>query len=604
MFETVTFVLGHYLMLAIFVWAFYGYGKLWEFALRLPPAGDRVLRAALRVAAGMGVFIIAMQLAGMLGGLGKDVVRLLLVAGMLLVFLRGSAQAALHAGIAAGSRPVGWNIWYCRVCWLAFAATLLLLVTAPLYPPVHWDDLMYHLPHVREWLRAGRLTINEWIRYPYFPFNFHLLFAASMAVTGDLNSGLMHALAGWLAALVLYRAAANLAGPVSGFIAAFLWLFLAKGLFETSYIDMGVALFILCAVVFFFMWLQDGRRQPALLVAAAFFLGLAAGTKYQAVVYLPFFALGALIHERRAGVWLKATLAFLLPCAFWYVRNTILTGNPVNPLAGGIFGYTDWNEADYAWQLADLRNARGWPPAELWLALLPLAFAAAWRDAGVRWLMLLSLYAVAVWCITSGYDRYLLPYYPVLSLLAALGIAYLARALPAFASAAGWQAAARRGAAAGAWALRSTAAGALVFALVSGLLAVKALPLLAASLQRLPVNADQRHGHIAAHARHFGLLHGLQVSCPDAKVYQFGLEGGLFYGPRLTHGDHFGPWRYRDYENLSAPQLHQRLAEQGFALLALDARNAERLEAQADFRKYFEPVAASNGDKAYRLLTP
>lgn len=42
---------------------------------------------------------------------------------------------------------------------------------APLGPPISWDELMYHLPQARQWALSGQLSVNEWLRYPWFLYN-------------------------------------------------------------------------------------------------------------------------------------------------------------------------------------------------------------------------------------------------------------------------------------------------------------------------------------------------------------------------------------------------------------------------------------------------
>ena len=36
------------------------------------------------------------------------------------------------------------------------------------------------------WRRTGSLGIDEWLRYPWFPYNFNLLFAGALLVGDDV----------------------------------------------------------------------------------------------------------------------------------------------------------------------------------------------------------------------------------------------------------------------------------------------------------------------------------------------------------------------------------------------------------------------------------
>jgi hypothetical protein len=91
--------------------------------------------------------------------------------------------------------------------------------------------------------------------------------------------------------------------------------------------------------------------------------------KYQAMPFMALFFLLVLWKVRSLPVFLKITGLTLLPCAYWYIRNYLLTGNPVAPMFPSMFGLADWNASDMAVQLTDIRNHRDWPSVVLWPAL-------------------------------------------------------------------------------------------------------------------------------------------------------------------------------------------------------------------------------------------
>ena len=124
---------------------------------------------------------------------------------------------------------------------------------------------------------------------------------------------------------------------------------------------MGVALFVLVglrrAVVV--------ARVPTIAAApaacagsalAAFFLGAGGGLEVPGAD-LPA-AGGAVRDPARApaqGLGAGARLCFLLPCIYWYARNAVMTGDPFNPIGARLFGFTNWNAADYKHQFDDVR---------------------------------------------------------------------------------------------------------------------------------------------------------------------------------------------------------------------------------------------------------
>ena len=588
MFAKISFIFEQYFTLFVFVAAFYGYGKVANAGLRVPVLSDAVLQAVLRIVLGMGVVIIALQVLGLSGFLNRSAVQIVLIIGLVIASIDFYEKTVNQI-----KQKKSRNTWYCLLVGVLFFALVAPTLALPLYPPVHWDDLMYHLPHVREWVQAEKITINEWLRYPYFPYNFNLLYVAGMAVGSELNANMLHALAGWLIAILIFRLVEKNFGILPAVLATAIWVSVSQWLFQTSYIDLGAALFIFASSISLMIWIreEDKKVQSPWLLVAAFFMGLAAGTKYQAFTYLPFFMVTVLWYERRIVVWMKIVLVFLLPCIFWYLRNGLLTGNPVNPLAGGVFGYFDWNQGDYDYQLFDLKNARNWPPKALWAGLLLLFFPAAWRDKAVRWLMLLSIYAVLVWLVTSHYDRYLLPQYPVLAVLAALAL-YYAGSLVLSSK---WKNAVHS-----IWHESHRMSTAVLAVTALGFM-VHAWPIAYRTFAAVPVTVQERHVYIYQRAMGFGLLLKLKLDFPGEKVYQVGLEGGIFYGPKPVYGDHFGPWRYRDFIYLPMQELHRKLMQHDFDILALSKAKAEEMERSPDFWKYFEKVAEDNGDTAYLL---
>jgi hypothetical protein len=90
------------------------------------------------------------------------------------------------------------------------------------------------------------------------------------------------------------------------------------------------------------------------------------------------------------------------------------------------------------------------------------------------------------------------------------------------------------------------------------------------------------------------------------RIYQWGLEGVIYYAPHPIWGDHFGPWRYRDrdIQRLSSNDLAKKLTHDGFETLLVRSDSVPGLEAKPDFRRYFQEIAGANGHKAYRILNP
>jgi len=608
------FALAQYALLGTWLFGCWGIGR-WLLGERLAapeptapgrpspgllhPIGD--LTGPIATTLGIGIWICVLQVLGIAARLDRAPVLALVATGVGLGAWRLLRDAGRHppgpAAPPGGSRRWRWrDAWSCGTTaerWTLVAVALLILPTllAPLAPPMAWDELAYHLPHAREWARTGRLVVSDWLRYPWFPYNFDLLFAVPLLWGDDVLPHLVHAATGWLTAWLIHLLAVrHLRDRVVAGMAAAIWLLLSKGQYDRAYVDMGVTLFATVAFAALHEWRSDAARGRCWLLVCAFCLGIAAGAKYQALALLPFFAFVLALRDRRPSTWLWVAGVLLLPCGYWYARNALLAGDPFSPLGGRWFGFTDWNLADYQGQLADLRDKAGWPDWLLWPALVVPFLPRARRDATVRGLLLASTWMLLVWVASSRYPRYLMTASPLLALLAAIGWARGARALrerfaplrtPRATRLAGALLMASIGVASIAWSLRHARY-------------IVPEPLAREALLRQRVNGHGMWTWLRDHADGSGIR----------RVYQLGFEESLYYAPVALlpiHGDAFGPWRYDDLVDLAPRDMHRRLVAQGFDTLVLNAERWPELAPQADFERFFLPLHAEGTARVYRL---
>lgn len=567
------YALSHYAVLAAIIAACWGVGRL--AMVRLNATAPRGLAAPLHIAAGMGIAICLLQILGLAGLLNARWVGALVASGWLVAAYQARVVLRLAPERSAARAGFGERIaWAC----LALAATTLVL--RPLAPPQAWDELMYHLPHAQQWAQSGRLQVNPWLRYPWFPYNYDLLYAAALLYGNDILPHLLHAAAGGLTAWLVYALGALHLNRIAGCAAAILWLLLTKGEFENAYIDMGVALFVLCAAVAFAQARASGER-PWLLVSG-FMLGVALGSKYQVLGLLPFFALALLWHDRRISTWLMTATSLAVPCIYWYVRNLLLTGDPFNPIGGPFFGFTDWDLGDHTGQFDDLRRNAGLPHWALWPALLAPAVPSLRRSAAARAAMWLCAWMLLVWLLSSRYPRYLMSGYPLLALLSVAACQPLARQLAAQVP--------RRLARGAAWSLLSALA---VFAVIA----------IANQIPRFAATPQDREKLLRANVNGYAMWEFARGH-PAGKIYQLGLEDSLYYAPQPVWGEVFGPWRYRDVQRLSPQQLHEKLSGWGFDAFAIDTARAPHVDRQPAFAQWFELLYSDGRVRLYRLIRP
>jgi len=579
---------AHYAAMAVFAVACWGFGRALLARIGPPGRRDAALEAAMAAAAGLGLHVCVFQAIAIAGLFGRGAVIGTVALGLLAAVLQWPAWRR-ERGPRLPSEPFGFVE---KLALLAFVLTALPALVEPLAPPAAFDELMYHLPYAREVLQSGRLGVHEWLRYPWFPYNYNLIHAGALAVGDDVLPHLLSALAGWLSVAMVYRLGAQHASRLTGLVAAAIWL--GIGDYESALIDIGVALFVLAACTALWWWREsdDPARGARWLALAAFFLGVAAGSKYQALTVLPLVAVFVVRRERRLKVWALALVCFLVPCIYWYARNAVMTGDPFNPIGARLFGFTNWNAADYKNQFDDVRAHAAWPNGFLW-GVLFVPFALAWkRSPAVRAAAVFSLYSLGVWALTSRYPRYLAASVPLIALVSVVGwqalLARLAdglrRALPA------WNA---RGLLdrAGRW------LGVLLLLVGVG----GSFYMTRRSVAAIATTPAERAAFLDAHVPGYAVMNYLREHA-TGRVYQIALSEAIYYGPAPVWGDAIGPWRYADFIVLPPAEFARKLRGLGFEAIAVGASAAPMLAAQPGFLDHFALMYEKAGAKAYRIL--
>ena len=243
-----------------------------------------------------------------------------------------------------GSAPQGAF----RAClWTLLSVAMALMLLEALAPPTSYDALRYHLRLPALYAEAG-----GWVFVPYdfnaaFPANVDMLYAIVLGLGAPGAAKLTHLLLGWLAVGAVALLARRAAGRGAGLPAAAIFYTMPVVALNSAwaYVDMGVTLYTLLAVLCVWCWWKEGRNRWLLL--GGILVGLALGTKYTGAVSIP--VLGAAILVRplwRGDVSLQramrgAFLLVLVACLVaspWLVRNWVQWGDPVYPFGAAWFG--------------------------------------------------------------------------------------------------------------------------------------------------------------------------------------------------------------------------------------------------------------------------
>lgn len=333
----------------------------------LPRRWQMIFGAAL----GLGALSILVLLGGLLGLLNRTIWISLLGAAAAAgaVRLWRIRQIARDENLGPAQSDDGSaRRW--RFLWIVAAPFLTLaLLSASNAPGFIWqeegygyDILEYHLQLPKEYIQNGAVTYMPHNVYANFPANVEMLYMLAMIVHDDvLDSGtvanMIHLFLAALtvaAAWAIGRDHSPRAGIVCGVLTATTgWLEYLAGL---AYVENGMLFFGMCAAGAALRASRaagagGGHRstetpEPALtirwLALAGVFAGLACGCKYTAapLIALPLLPVVAILPVHplakiKCGlVFVVATLAAFSP---WLVKNQLMTGNPVFPLANELF---------------------------------------------------------------------------------------------------------------------------------------------------------------------------------------------------------------------------------------------------------------------------
>lgn len=351
---------------------------------------------------------------------------------------------------------------------LAALPCLLLLLAGAMLPPADFDVREYHLQVPKEWLAAGRIGFLPHNVYGNMPLGAEMqaLLAMLLAVGergwwwGALAGKVVNACWPLITALVLFAAGRRCGSALAGIVAASLYLTLPwvsqvamAGLNDATLAGYGwVALYAVLRGIGL-LRSDDTEPKPVAtsaavrgLVLAGWLAGGAASVKYTGLAFVvPPLALLALWNGGRWNWQLPLVflLAATLSCGPWYAKNAALTGNPVYPLAGTLLdGATRTPERIAQWErvhspqpedegeIFTLRqlvgHVRTLTVTGLYLSpvLWPLAVLGAClgRPRRLAWILagLVLLLVVAWWLFTHRLERFWLPGWPLVAMLAGL----------------------------------------------------------------------------------------------------------------------------------------------------------------------------------------
>jgi len=301
--------------------------------------------------------ILTQQLLGLAGILTLGnvfILNLLIFLGLFFCFKVFKLKTGTHVLPIFNKFKTALNLtkleYFCLAIFLGFAIVKLSINL--FNPPFGWDNLNYHFTFPVEWMKHGNLdnpiVVSDDPAPSYYPINAGLIFLwfifpLKNVFLADLVSFPFLLLSG----ILVYKITREFGlGRKLSFFSMFLFM-LTPNVFkqiEVAYIDIIVCAFYLGGL-YFILRLKENFKFTYFLFAALS-LGLLIGTKTLALVYsltllFPLIFLCIFYGRKRRWLYLAALIFVLVILGgFSYIRNLIITGNPMYPVDIVVFGKT------------------------------------------------------------------------------------------------------------------------------------------------------------------------------------------------------------------------------------------------------------------------
>lgn len=330
---------------------------------------------------------------------------------------------------------------------LVLAAALLLAMT----PEIGRDALMYHLAVPKLYLKHHGFFFVPGNAYANFPLHTELLFLLGLFLKNDIlakliNFAFLPVILLGIRQFALHHLERNNLPYLSMLIFAMIPSVFIDA--HMAYSDFAVTLTTMSALIAFINW--NGRKERGWLLICAIFTGLALASKYT-TLFLPFLAfLGILLAHRNAektgpvfrDLALYLTVTALCGAPF-FIKNWLITGNPLYPFLYGIFGGKGWDPelarltdgivlymgmgrglVDYLllpWNLSVYARMDSFifdgVIGPLFLVVLPFLAAIRPKETPLKIIMVYSVLLFMFWASASQQIRYLFAIFPFLALM-------------------------------------------------------------------------------------------------------------------------------------------------------------------------------------------
>jgi len=346
-----------------------------------------------------------------------------------------------------------------RLACFILAICLVALFLLELTPEIGKDALIYHLAVPKLFIQHHGFYFIEGNVFANYPLFGEMLYIIGLTLQNDILAKFIHFI---LLLAILLGTGVFIRRQTGAHALPFLGMLIflsVPSVFITAhmaYNDLFVVYYSLGAFFAFISWTE--KNGKGWLILCGLFSGLAVACKYTALL-LPFLGtLGVLWNAQRrrlparkaAGDFsIYAVCLVLAGCPF-YIKNWIVTGNPVYPFLFSIFGGRGWDSdqarlydifvyslgmgkepLDYLllpWNVS-LRAKMDSPQFDgivgpIFLLILPFALGLRRLPRATKIILIYCLCVLAFWAASAQQIRYLMLVLPLLSIVIVVILSY------------------------------------------------------------------------------------------------------------------------------------------------------------------------------------
>jgi len=315
---------------------------------------------------------------------------------------------------------------------------LLINLVGVLGPEISFDALWYHLTIPKIFLSQHTVfhIPGNLLYYSDMPKNMEMIYIAAISLGTETLAKLVHFIFGILIVLVVYRIGKKYLGIKYALLACL--IFVSNLVFGwesiTAYIDLGRTFFEIIALYFILAWAKT--KDVKNIYKSSIMVGFAIATKLIALASIPIF-LGIILFvclitnpaSKKSLVkylFIFTFISFLIPMP-WFIFSFINTGDPFYPFLS-FLKLSSGNIFSLQYFIASFKELFVYsqdPINPIYIIVLPLIFVGFIKfKTPSKIIVIYCFLSLFFWYFTPklGGGRFILPYLPAFSILAAYAI--------------------------------------------------------------------------------------------------------------------------------------------------------------------------------------